>query len=168
MGYIIILIFFASQFIAIFKKTNIGIIVNIWMLNILKGINISGLPLIILFFIFTMIGNILLPSPALKWSILSPVAVPLFMQSNMTPEFAQIVYRTAISASNLITPMLAYYVIYIGYLQIYNRKDELVSMKDSFKYILPYCLIFALTFLILIVIWYIIGAPIAPGVYPTL
>lgn len=167
-GYLIILIFLASQFIAIFKKTNIGTIANIWMLDILKSSNISGLPLIIIFFVFAMIGNVLLPNPALKWSILSPAIVPLFMQANMTPEFAQIVYRTAISASNLITPLLAYYVIYLGYLQIYNRKDETITIGASFKYLRPYCGIFAITFLLLIIIWYIIGAPIAPGVFPTL
>jgi len=167
-GYLIVLIFFASQFIAIFKKTNIGVIVNIWMLDILKATSISGLPLILLFFIFTMVGNIFLPSPALKWSIMAPAIVPLFMQANMTPEFAQIVYRTAISTTNLLTPLLAYYVIYLGYLQIYNRKDETITISESFRYLRPYWMIFAVTFLILIIIWYIIGAPIAPGVYPTL
>lgn len=167
-GYILVLIFFAAQFIAIFKKTNIGTMANIWMLNILKSSSISGLPLVILFFIFAMIGNIFLPNPTLKWSILSPVIVPLFMQANMTPEFAQTIYRAAISTTNLITPLLAYYVIYLGYLQIYNRKDETVTIGASFKYLSPYWIIFGLTFLILIVIWYIIGAPIAPGVFPTL
>jgi len=167
-GYLIILIFFASQFIAIFKKTNIGTMINIWMLDILKASNINGLPLILLFFIFAMVGNIFLPSPALKWSIMSPAIVPLFMQANMTPEFAQIVYRTSISTTNLITPLLAYYVIYLGYLQIYNRKDETITIGTSFKYLRPYWIIFGITFLILIIIWYIIGAPIAPGVFPTL
>lgn len=167
-GYLIVLIFFASQLIAIFKKTNIGTLANVWMLDILKSTNISGLPLIILFFVFAMIGNILLASPALKWSILSPVVVPLFMQANMTPEFAQAIYRVAISASNVMTPLLAYYVIYLGYLQIYNRKDETITIGDSFKFMRPYLLIFTAAFLLLIIIWYIIGAPIAPGVFPTL
>ena len=167
-GYLIILIFFAAQFIAIFKKTNIGMMVNIWMLDILKASNISGLPLIILFFVFVLIGNLVLPSPALKWSMMTPVVIPLFMQANLTPEFAQMIYRGAISTSNLATPLLAYYVIYLGYLQIYNRKDETIGMGESFKFLRPYFLIFGAIFLLLIIIWYIIGAPIGPGVLPTL
>lgn len=166
--YLIILIFFASQLIAIFKKTNIGTLANIWILDFLKTTNISGLPLIILFFIFTIVGTILLPSPTLKWSIMAPSIVPLFMQSNLTPEFAQLVYRSAVSVGNLCTPLLAYYVIYIGYLQLYNRKDDTISIGQSFKFIRPYFIIFSITFLLLIIIWYIIGAPIGPSVQPTL
>ena len=142
--------------------------INIWLVNILKTSNISGLPLIIIFFIIAMIGNIFLPSQTLKWSIMAPSIVPVFMQANLTPEFAQMVYRTAISVSNLATPLLAYYVIYLGYLQIYNRKDETITIGESFKYIRPYFLIFAASSLLLIIIWYIIGAPIGPGVLPTL
>ena len=167
-GYLIVLIFFVAQLIAIFKKTNIGTMINIWLVNILKTSNISGLPLIIIFFIIAMLGNIFLPSPTLKWSIMAPSIVPVFMQANLTPEFAQMVYRTAISVSNLATPLLAYYVIYLGYLQIYNRKDETITIGESFKYIRPYFLIFAASSLLLIIIWYIIGAPIGPGVLPTL
>ncbi len=167
-GYLIILLFFASQFIAIFKKTNIGTIVNIWIIDFLKSTSISGLPLIIIFFVLTIIGTILLPSPTLKWSIMSPSIVPLFMQANLTPEFAQIIYRSAVSVGNLFTPLLAYYVIYLGYLQIYNKKDDTISIGESFRYIRPYFFIFGITFLLLIIIWYIIGAPIGPGVQPTL
>jgi len=167
-GYLLVLIFFAAQFIAIFKKTNIGTMINIWLVNIIKTSGMSGLPLIIIFFVIAMIGNIFLPSPPLKWSIMAPAIVPVFMQANLSPEFAQMIYRLAISASNLITPLLAYYVIYLGYLQIYNRKDETITIGQSFKYLKPYFLIFAASFLLLIIIWYIIGAPIGPGVLPTL
>lgn len=167
-GYLIILILFASQFIAIFKKTNIGTIINIWIIDILKMGNISGLPLIILFFGLTIIGSIFLPSPSIKWSIMAPSIVPLFMQSNLSPEFAQMVYRSAVSVGNLCTPLLAYFVIYLGYLQIYNRKDETITIGESFRYIRPYFIIFGLSFLLLIIIWYIIGAPIGPGINPAL
>ncbi len=167
-GYIIVLIFFASEFIAIFKQTNIGTIINVWLINILKMGNISGLPLIIIFFIFVILGNIVLPSPNIKWSMMAPSIVPLFMQSNMTPEFTQMIYRSALSVGNLVTPLLAFYCVYLGYLQIYNKKEDTITIGTSFKYIRPYFLIFSLMFLLLIVIWYIIGAPIGPGVGPTL
>ncbi len=167
-GYLIILLFFASQFIAIFKKTNIGTIINISLIEMIRDLNITGLPLVILFFIIIMLGSFLLTSPTLKWSIIAPTIVPIFMQSNISPEFVQVIYRSAASPINILTPLLAYYVIYLAFLQIYNTNDEVVTMKKSFSYMMPYALIFALTFLILIVIWYIIGLPIGPGVYPTL
>jgi len=167
-GYLIILLFFASQFIAIFKKTNIGTIINISLIEFIKNLNITGLPLIILFAIIIMLGNFLFTSTTLKWSVIAPTIVPIFMQSNISPEFVQIIYRSATSPMNILTPLLAYYVIYLAFLQIYSKDDEVVTMKKSFSYTFPYSLIFSLTFLILIVIWYIIGLPIGPGVYPTL
>lgn len=167
-GYLIILLFFASQFIAIFKKTNIGTVLNISLINILQNFEITGLPLIIIFFIIVMIGSLFVAVPSTKWAIMAPVIVPMFMQSNMSAEFAQLVFRSAMSPANMVTPLLAYYVIYLGYLQIYNKTDEVITIRKSFKFMLPYALLFAGTFLILIIIWYIIGLPIGPGIYPTL
>ena len=167
-GYLILLLFFMSQFIYIFKKTNLGSIINIWFVNILNSLNISGLPLIILFFVFVLIGNMFMPSYLSKWSIISPGVMPLFMQSSLSPEFAALIYRTATSASNLITPLLAFYVIYLGYLQIYTKQDDVITIGKSIKLMIPYFLIFTLTYLVLIIIWYVTGLPIGPGVYPTI
>ena len=165
-GYLILLLFFASQFIDIFKRTNLGTIVNVWFVNILNTLNVSGLPLVVLFFIFVLIGNLFLPSYITKWSILAPSVVPLFMQSSMTPEFAQMIYRCAISSSNLITPLLAFYVIYLGYLQIYTKQEDVITIGKSFKLTMPYFLFFSLIYIVLIIIWYVAGLPLGPTIFP--
>ncbi len=165
-GYLIVLMFFASLFISIFKYTNIGQLICVWLMNIIDVLNPSGIVLVIFAFIIFMVANIFLPSPILKWAIMSPTIIKLFTSSYISPEFVQIVYRTSTSVSNMITPLLAYYVIYLGYLQLYNNKEEVVTIKDSYKYIFPYFILFALTFLILVVIWYIINLPIGPSVLP--
>ena len=67
------------------------------------------------------------------------------------------------------TPLLASFVIYIGYLNIYNlRKEKPYTIRESLKIISPYFLIISATWILLIVGWYLIGLPIGPGVYPTL
>ena len=167
-GYLILLIFFISQFVSIFRKTNLGTIVNIWFINILNSLNISGLPLIVLFFIFVLIGNLFLPSYITKWSILAPNVIPLFMQSSMSPEFAQLIYRSAISSSNLITPLLPFYVIYLGYLQIYTKQDDVITIGKSIKLTIPYFVFFSIIYLVLIIIWYVTGLPIGPNVFSTI
>lgn len=167
-GYLILLLFFVSQFVAIFKKTNLGTIINIWFINILNGLNVSGLPLIILFFIFVLIGNLFMPSYISKWSVLAPNVIPLFMQSSMSPEFAQVIYRSAISSSNLITPLLAFYVIYLGYLQIYTKQDDVITIGKSIKLTMPYFVSFSITYLVLVIIWYVTGLPLGSSIYPTL
>ncbi len=167
-GSLIVLLFFASQFIAVFKETNIGTIITALGANIIKDLSFSGIPLILLVLIIIMISNIFLPSPVEKWTILSPVVVPLMMQSNIAPQFAQFILRAGDSITKGITPLLAYFVIYLGYLNIYNKEKEPVTIRAALSYIMPCCIIMGLTWILLIIGWYLVGLPIGPGVFPTL
>ena len=168
-GYIFVLIFVVSQFIAIFRQTNIGIIITAWLANLLEHLEFSGIPLIIVTLIIIAIANIFLTSPTTKWMIFSPIVVPMFMQANISPQFAQIVMRIGNSMTNGFTPILASFVIYIGYLNIYNlNKKRPITIKKSLKMITPYFLIISAAWILIVVGWYITGLPIGPGVYPTL
>lgn len=168
-GSIIILIFVASQFIAIFKKTNIGTIIVAWLANLLEYLNFNSLSLIIITIVFISVANIFVTTPGAKWAIFAPVVVPLFMQSNISPQFAQVVMRAGDSMTNGITPLLAYFAVYIGYLNIYNfDKTKPITITRAIKITSPYCGIIYLTWLFLVIGWYILGLPIGPGVYPTI
>ena len=169
LGSIFILMFVVSQFISVFRKTNIGLIITAWLANLLSKISFNGIPLIVISLIFIAISNLVLTSPASKWLIFSPVIVPAFMQANISPQFAQIVMRAGDSMTKGFTPLLASFVIYIGYLNIYNlKKNKPYTIRESLKIISPYCLIISLAWILLVVLWYIIGLPIGPGVYPTI
>jgi aminobenzoyl-glutamate transport protein len=161
--------FVVSQFVAVYRKTNIGMVITAWLANLLEKISFSGIPLIVITLIFIAIANLFLTSTASKWMIFSPVVVPLFMQSNISPQFAQIVMRAGDSMTKGFTPLLASFVIYIGYLNIYNlKKNRPYTIRESLKLITPYCLLISATWIILVVLWYIIGLPIGPGVSPTI
>ena len=163
------LIFVASQFIALFRKSNIGTIVTAWLANSLEYLNITGIPLILVSMILIALANFFLTSPANKWLIFSPVMVPMFMQSIISPEFAQVVMRAGDSMTKGFTPLLASFVIYLGYLNIYNlQKDKPYTIRQSLKMITPYFLLISLTWILLVIGWYIIGLPIGPGVNPTI
>lgn len=168
-GTILILIFVVSQFIAIFKKTNIGTIIIAWFAKLIELSNFSGIPLILLSIVLIAISNIFLTTPSAKWAIYAPIVVPMFMQSNISPQFAQIVMRAGDSMTNGITPLLACFVIYIGYLNLYNfDKNKPITITRAIKLVSPYCGIMCLTWILLIIGWYIIGLPIGPGVFPTI
>ena len=168
-GSIFILMFFAAQFIAVFRKTNIGTVIAVWLANLLGHMSLSGVPLIVITLILIALANIVLTSPASKWLIFSPVVVPMFMQSNISPQFAQIVLRAADSMTTGFTPLLASFVIYIGYLNVYNlHKNKPYTIGGALKMVRPYFLLIALTWILLIVGWYLIGIPIGPGVSPTI
>ena len=167
--YIFVLIFVVSQFIAVFKETNIDIVITAWLANALEYLEFSGIPLIVVTLIIIAIANLFLTNPATKWMIFAPIVVPMFMQANISPQFAQIVMRVGTSMTNGYTPVLASFVIYIGYLNIYNlNKTRPITIRKSLRMITPYFLIISAAWILIVVGWYITGLPIGPGVYPTL
>lgn len=166
-GSILILLFFASQFIAIFKRSNLGTVIASSLIDLIQTLNFTSIPLILLVFIFIGIANIFLTSSISKWTILSPIAVPLFMNANMTAQFSQAVFRVSESATNILTPLSAYFIIFVGFLEIYNKNETRISLRDCYKMLWPYSVAIALLWIFILVTWYIIGLPIGFGVYPT-
>ena len=60
-------------------------------------------------------------------------------------------------------------IVFIGYMNVYNMDEEKpITISGAIKIMLPYFAIISLTWLLLIIGWYIIGLPIGPGVYPTI
>jgi len=167
-GSLVILLFFASQFIAVFKETNIGTVIVAITTKLISEFSFSGIPLIICVMLLISVCNLFITTPAAKWSIMAPAVVPLMMQSNITPQFSQFILRAADSMTKGITPLLAYFAIYLGYLNMYNTEKAPISIKKAISYIMPYCIIMAITWVLIIIGWYILGAPIGIGVSSTL
>ena len=162
---ILVLIFFAAQFCLIFKETNIGVFIVASLTEILSNLELSGILLIIVCFILTIIGSIFVPALGTKWAIMAPIMVPMFMQNSLTPEFAQAVFRGASSATLGITPLFTYFVILIGFLEIYNkRKNDTVTITDAMSLMVPYTIAYSILWLLIILAFYVIGLPIGPGV----
>ncbi len=165
-GYLSALIFFASQFIAVFKKTNIGTYVLSLIANFIKDLSFSGFPLVLLVLILIAISGLFITTQTPKWVILAPVMVPLFMQYNISPQFSQFIFRAGDSMTKGFTPLMAYFAIFLGYLNIYNTDKEPISIKKALNYIYPYSLIIGITWIFIVIIFYIINLPIGPNVFP--
>ncbi len=168
-GTVLVLMFVAAQFIAIFRETNIGIVITTWLANILSYVEISGIPLIIITMLLIGLAGLFLPSTANKWYLFSPVVVPIFMQSNISPQFAQIVMRAGDSITKGFTPLMASFIIYLGFLNVYNlHKEKPYTIGKSLKMIAPYFIYISIAWILLVVGWYILGLPIGPGVTPNI
>ena len=168
-GTMLLLLFVASQFIGIFKKTNIGTVLAGIFANILSTFSFSGIMYLLIAIVIMIICDFFLTGVQSKWIIFSPVIVPALMKANITPQFTQFVMRMVDSMANGISPLYAYFVIFLGYMNIYNmNEDKPVTISDAIKLMLPYFLIIFLTWLLLLIGWYIIGLQIGPGVYPTI
>lgn len=91
------------------------------------------------------------------------------MQSSLTPEFAQAVFRAADSSVRGITPLFSYFVILIGFLQIYNkRKNDTVTISRAVSLMAPYTIAFTFLWLAIVIVFYFFGIPIGLGTKVTL
>ena len=168
-GEMIILIFIAAQFISIFKMSNLGTIISSILANFLNSLEFGGIPFLIISFIVMAVANIFLTGTQAKWIIFSPVVVSVLMRSNISPQFSQFLMRASDSVTNGINPLFAYFVIYLGYLNYYNLdKDKPITINKAIKIIIPYFVIITISWLFILLGWYIIGLPIGPNVYPTI
>lgn len=157
---LLILIFFAAQFCLIFKETNIGVFIVASLSQLFEKLQLTGIVLIIFSFIIILVCSIFVPAASTKWAILAPVMVPLFMQSSFTPEFAQALFRAADSSLKGVTPLFTYFVILIGFLQIYNNKKNIITLTDAMALMVPYSICFTIIWFLVILAFYIIGLPI--------
>lgn len=166
---LLVLIFFAAQFCLIFKQTNLGVFIVSFLINWISELELTGIVLVLVTFFLTLISTFLVPVASTKWTMIAPIIVPMFMQSSLTPEYAQAVFRAADSAVKGITPLFTYFVILIGFLQIYNKKkDDTVTISRAISLMTPYTIAFTILWLTIVIVFYFLGIPIGVGTSVTL
>ena len=74
-GSLIITIFFFVQFVSVFKKSNIGVIITCWCADLISNLSLSGVVLIVLSLFVMAFSGLFLTSTISKWTIFSPVVV---------------------------------------------------------------------------------------------
>ena len=156
----LVLVFFAAQFVAFFKYSNIGEILAIKGAVAIKSTGMGLIPLAIMFIILSAFLNMFMGSASAKWAILAPVFVPMFMYLGYSPELSQVVYRIGDSVTNIISPMMSFFVLIITYFQKYDKKAGLGTVIST---MLPYSIVFFIIWTIIIIAWIEIGLPLGPG-----
>ncbi len=160
LGDYIALSFVAAQFIAYFNYSHIGNILAINGASFFSSINIGLIPLMIMFVLFTAFINLFIGSASAKWNIMAPVFVPMFMLLGYSPELAQMAYRVGDSSTNIITPLLSYFVIIVVFAQKYDKKAGIGTLVST---MLPYSLSLLAMWTVMLVVWLLLGIPIGPG-----
>lgn len=156
----LVLVFFAAQFVEYFKWSNLGIILAINGASFIKSLDLSLIPLIILFVIFSGSINLIMGSASAKWALLAPIFVPMFMFLGYSPELTQVVYRIGDSVTNIISPMMSFFALIIVYFEKYDKKAGIGTLVST---MLPYSVLFFIGWVILLVIWLYLGLPLGPG-----
>lgn len=166
-GSILVLIFVASLFISTFEKSNIGLVLVALLTQLIDVFSFSGVGLVVLLFIISFVGGLFYTGLQSKWQVMSGLVVPALMNASISPEFSQMIFMAGSSLSMAFTPVMAYYVIYIAFMEKYD-KDNQVTLFGSFKYMKSYGLFMIAMWLILIIGFYITGLPMGINTNPVL
>ncbi|MFG0246752.1 MAG: AbgT family transporter [Phycisphaerales bacterium JB052] len=160
MAPIIVLAFFAGQFVAAFEESGLGRMLAFsggeWLFN--QQFGAGGL--LIAFILVTMVFNLFVGSMSAKYALFAPIFVPMFMLIGIRPEMTQTAYRIGDSTTNIITPLNPYMVIILMYVQKYAPKAGIGTLIAM---MLPYTIAFTLVWMIMIVVWNASGAPLGVG-----
>jgi len=155
----LVLVFFAAQFVAWFKWSNLGIFIAVKGAAWLQSANLGLIPLVILFILLSGLINMFMGSASAKWAIMGPVFIPIFMLMGYSPELSQAVFRVGDSITNVISPMMSFFALIIVYYQKYDAKAGIGTIIAT---MLPYSITFFVAWTILLIIWILVGIPLGP------
>lgn len=160
MAPIIVLAFFAGQFVAYFDETNLGRMLAFTGGEWLFEQRMAPWLLIIAFILLTMVFNLFVGSMSAKYTLFAPIFVPMFMLIGIRPELTQVAYRIGDSVTNIVTPLNAYLIIILVFMQRYSPKAGIGTLIAM---MLPYTLVFAAVWSVLLLVWMGLGLPLGPG-----
>jgi aminobenzoyl-glutamate transport protein len=160
MGSYIALAFAASQFVAYFGWSNLGLILAVSGADLLRASGLSGIPLVILFIFVCAAIDLFVASASAKWAVVGPVFVPMLMIMGYSPELTQAAYRIGDSFTNIITPLMPYMPLIIAFAQKYEPR---IGLGTLLTLMLPYSVAFAVGWTLLLALWLLLGIPLGPG-----
>ncbi|KAF0238885.1 MAG: p-aminobenzoyl-glutamate [Prolixibacteraceae bacterium] len=160
----LVLVFFAAQFVAWFKWSNLGFLIAVKGADWLQSANLGLIPLVIMFTLLSGFINLFMGSASAKWAIMAPVFIPMFMLLGYSPELSQAVFRIGDSVTNIISPMMSYFALIIVYYQKYDAKAGIGTIMAT---MLPYTITFYIFWTLLLIVWILLEIPLGPeaGLY---
>jgi aminobenzoyl-glutamate transport protein len=157
MGYYLVLAFFAAQFTAVFKDSNLGALASVKGAFVLGGLQLPTFSLILAIVALTVGLDLLIGSASAKWAFMAPILVPMLMPLGVTPEWTQAAFRVGDSTTNIVTPLLPYFPLVLAYLRRYEPNagvGTLVAMT------LPFSVAFLVCWTLLLYVFWAFGLPL--------
>ena len=125
---------------------------------------ITGIAAAVGLIFLTAFVNLFIGGASSKWLMLSPVFIPMFVELGLTPEYTQLAYRIGDSTTNVISPLMSYFPIIVGFASKYAKNEGNMGMGTVIAMMLPYSMVFLFAWTVLFVVWTLLGLPIGPGV----
>lgn len=156
----IVLAVVISQFLFLFDKSNLAQVLAIRGGQFLSTLPVPTQVIVILFLLLTALVNLFIGSGSTKWLLMGPIFVPMLMQLNIHPAFAQAVYRLGDCSTNHLTPLFAYFAILLTTAQKYDKNT---GMGTLFSAMIPYSLTFLVVYAVQIIVWMTFNLPLGVG-----
>ncbi len=161
MSYILVLAFFAGNFVGLFGWTGIGHLIATGGAEFLIASGLSNYPLLMIlgFIAVAAVINLFIGSASAKWTLLAPVFIPMLYSANsaITPEMVQVAYRVADSSTNIISPLMTYTGIVILYGKRYVKDFNYGTLMDMMY---PYSFAFLIIWSAFLILWIAVGIPL--------
>lgn len=132
------------------------------MAHLLERANVNEVLLLIGFILVICLLDIIIPGSLPKWAIFAPIFVPIFVNLGVAPQTVLAAYRVGDSPMNVITPLMVYlpFIVLVA-----QRYAERTGIGTIISLMIPYTLIVLAIWIVVFVIWYLVGIPVGPG-YP--
>jgi aminobenzoyl-glutamate transport protein len=162
LGGLILTLLMISQFIAYFNYSQIPNVIAVALADWLGGAGIGAIPLLIGFVFVIVVLDLIMPGSLAKWAIFAPIFVPLFVRLGVPAQTLFAAYRVGDSPMNTLTPLMVYFPVIVAFAQRYDKKFGVGSLVAL---MMPYAVIMLVVWLIMLLLWFVIGIPVGPG-YP--
>lgn len=160
----LVLMFFAAQFVAWFKWSQLGELLAISGAQGLRALDFSPVLLLILFVLLTAVIDLFIGSASAKWALMAPVFVPMFLLAGIPGESTQAAYRVGDSVANIITPLMPYFAMVVAFAQRWQKDTgPQFGVGTLMALMLPYSITLLLTWSAFLALWLWLGWPLGPG-----
>ncbi|MEF3065850.1 AbgT family transporter [Pandoraea apista] len=161
LGQYLVLVFFASQFVALFGRSGLGTILAIKGAGWLGGVAENGPLLFIGLILLCAAVNLMISSGMAQWALMAPIVVPMMMLLGYAPEVVQAAYRIGDSVSNIVTPMLSYFALILAVATRYQRD---AGVGTLLALMLPYAIVFTIAWTAFFCLWVFgLELPVGPN-----
>lgn len=157
MGHYLVMAFCAAQFTQVFRESNLGALLAIKGAAALRGLALPGGVTIVGIILLSATVNLLIGSASAKWALLGPILVPMMMQLGYAPEFTQAAYRVGDSSTNVVTPLMPYFPLILGFCQRYAKHTGVGTLLST---MVPYTVAFLGLWTLLLLAWWGLDLPL--------
>ena len=156
----IVFVFFAAHFVAMFNWSRLGPILAIDGAEAIRAMGLPAPLLLVAALLMSSFLDLFIGSASAKWSALAPVVVPMFMLLGISPEMTTAAYRMGDSYTNIMTPLMSYFPLVLGFARRWDKDFGVGSLLAT---MLPYALCFMAAGIAMTICWVAFDWPLGPG-----